>query len=237
MADGWIERTGFRFLASELLQSFGLEHGFGNRSLDARAENFAVVEAVFRQEFGARGVHALRQVHGARVVEVSDPAVYSHATPPEADGFLVARGKHARAAFLIRTADCLPVILASSGWVAILHAGWRGLAAGIVEYSIRRIAELEPDAAIAAYLGPCACQDAYEVGPEFLEQFPKGSFSRRDGTLYFGLRETARIQLENCGVASRLIGLSDVCSISDKNLFSHRREGSAAGRNVNFVIV
>lgn len=233
----WTARGSFRFLQSPLLIEMGLEHGFGDRSLDARKDNTVQVRQVFRDTFGARAVHLLSQVHGRHVIEVPEPAAYPDQTMPEADGFLVRRGHDARCAFLVRTADCLPLIVASKQWAAVLHAGWRGLKEGIVEFAVRRINELEPGARIAAFLGPCACQDAYEVGDEFLDHFPQGSFSRTTGKLYFGLRETTRTQLENFGVNSRLIALSDACSISDKDLFSHRREGAEAGRNVSFVLV
>jgi YfiH family protein len=105
----------------------------------------------------------LHQVHGAEVV-----AVESAAPRPRADG-AVARTRHAVCAVL--TADCLPVLLASRAGdaVGIAHAGWRGLAAGVVEAVVGRMGA--PAANLIAWLGPAIGPRAYEVGQDVFDAF------------------------------------------------------------------
>ena len=105
-----------------------------------------------------------RQVHGAHVArhdQPTEPRAFANPVPglPEADGQATAR---AGLAPLVFVADCLPVALAGPGGVAMIHCGWRGLAAGIVE---RGVEEVEARAAaVGPGIGPCC----YEVGDEVL---------------------------------------------------------------------
>ena len=107
------------------------------------------------------------QVHGADLKEWDEPpAEGSHANPrkglDQVDGHLTERPG---LGLLVLVADCLPVALTGGGRVAMLHCGWRGLAAGIVEQALRRFDE-PPAAAVGPGIGPCC----YEVGDEVLER-------------------------------------------------------------------
>lgn len=105
----------------------------------------------------------LYQVHGAEVV-----AAESAPARPRADG-AVARTRHSVCAVL--TADCLPVLLASRDGTAvgIAHAGWRGLAAGVIEATVARMGVAT--AQLVAWLGPAIGPQAYEVGQDVYDAF------------------------------------------------------------------
>lgn len=98
----------------------------------------------------------LRQVHGDRVVEV---AKAGHWAGTEADGAVTTAPF---APLAIMTADCAPVVLVAERGVAVVHAGWRGLIAGIVERAASRLSRLEAGEPVAALIGPCINPDAYE---------------------------------------------------------------------------
>jgi YfiH family protein len=163
------------------------------------------------------------QVHGRVVQRVrpGDTAVRGASRPAEADGQATAmRG----VGTLVLTADCLPVALGCSGAVAMLHAGWRGLAAGVLEEGVRALEELAPGEEIVAIVGPCAGVCCYEVGPEVLAEFAD---AHRDGR-HIDLRAIAHERLLAAGVAR--VDDMRACTICDERYFSHRREGSRAGR-------
>jgi purine-nucleoside/S-methyl-5'-thioadenosine phosphorylase / adenosine deaminase len=100
-----------------------------------------------------------RQVHRSRVERrtTSDGAI------EEADG--QATAEHGLAA-LVLTADCLPVALIAPNAVAMLHAGWRGLAEGVIEEGVRAVRELASGSVVRAAIGPGAGGCCYEVGAE-----------------------------------------------------------------------
>jgi polyphenol oxidase len=170
-----------------------------------------------------------RQVHAAHVSRhtgPTEPRAYAHPAPglPETDGHATAEPGLAPLVFV---ADCLPVALAGEEGVAMIHCGWRGLAAGIVE---RGVAEVEATAAaVGPGIGPCC----YEVGPEVLAEFeslgPGIATGRR-----LDLPAVARRLLERAGVTS--VEVSDLCTSCNPDLFfSHRRDGGRTGRQAGLV--
>jgi YfiH family protein len=127
-------------------------------------------------------------------------------------------------AAMVLAADCLPVVLGAQGAVAALHAGWRGLAAGVLEQGVRALREVGGAGEIVAVAGPCAGECCYEVGEEVHAAFGD---AHRSGAL-LDLRAIAHDRLRAAGVAE----VRDVrgCTICDERFFSHRREGPRAGR-------
>ena len=111
----------------------------------------------------------LNQVHGCRVVRLSERDTHGEAPPIEADASVTTERGIACA---IQVADCLPVLMAVPGGVAAAHAGWRGAQAGVLEATVDAMLALGAKRAnIAATIGPTISQKAYEVGPEFFETF------------------------------------------------------------------
>jgi len=213
---------------------------FDSFNLGARCGDDADVVAHNRNELIERfGLPSpprwLRQVHGTAVVRFddSDPA----AGEPEADAAITAtRGT----VLAILTADCLPVVFAASDGseVAAAHAGWRGLAAGVLETTVA--AMQPPPDAIQAWLGPAAGPNAYEVGEEvfavFVDRDPRAATAfapTRPGHWRVDLHALARQRLADAGV-TRVSG-GGLCTISDpRRFYSHRRD-QRTGRMATLV--
>jgi YfiH family protein len=130
---------------------------------------------------------------------------------------------------MVLAADCMPVALGCRGAVAMVHAGWRGLAAGVLEEGVRALRELAPGEPIAAVVGPCAGACCYEVGPEVHAAFAgaPGEGRRLD------MRAIAHRRLLAAGVAK--VGDVDACTICGEDYFSHRGEGARAGRQAGIA--
>jgi YfiH family protein len=189
----------------------------------AVAHNRAQLEA----QLGVRMSYA-RQVHGSRVIRLSSPL---DGSPQEADGQATAATGIAPS---VLVADCLPIAVAADGAVAMLHAGWRGLAAGVLEEGARTLRELGATGPLRAAIGPGAGPCCYQVGPEvhsvFAQQFPE---ARRGENL--DLKAIARAQLEQAGVETmRDAGLCTICSGADL-FYSHRRDGGITGRQAGIA--
>jgi len=137
-------------------------------------------------------------------------------------------------------ADCLPVLLCAddASVVAVAHAGWRGLAAGVLEQTVAAMAV--PGARLRAWLGVAISQGAYEVGPEvraaFVERDPDaaGAFTPgAAGRWQCDLHGLARLRLARCGL-TRVFG-GGLCSYADaQRFYSYRRDGST-GRMATLI--
>jgi YfiH family protein len=162
-----------------------------------------------------------RQVHGSHV----ERNTQAGGEPQEADGQATTRED---VALLVLTADCLPIAVIGDGAVAMLHAGWRGLAGGIVAEGVAAIRTLGDDGALAAAIGPGAGGCCYEVGAEVAR-----AFERPAGLL--DLKAIAREELHAAGVDEvHDAGLCTICS--DPHLFfSHRRDGGLTGRQAGIA--
>jgi YfiH family protein len=176
-----------------------------------------------------RGVLIGRQVHEAHVRRhdgPTEPSAFAEPASglPEADGHATDRRGLAPLVFV---ADCLPVALAGERGVAMLHCGWRGMAAGIVG---RGVAEVEAGAAaVGPGIGPCC----YEVGDEVRDAFGDLGEGISDGRM-LDLREVARRLLVAAGVER--LEISELCTSCNPELFfSHRRDGERTGRQAGLV--
>lgn len=168
----------------------------------------------------------LRQVHGIQVVV--EPEFDAHALDePQVDAAITrTRG----AVLAILTADCLPVVFAADDGseVAAAHAGWRGLAGGVLESTIK--AMRTPPDHVVAWLGPAAGPQAYEVGQEVYDAFvladadaASAFVATRPGHWHADLYALARSRLAAVGI-TRVQG-GGLCTMSDpQRFFSHRRD-------------
>lgn len=171
------------------------------------------------------------QVHGTRVERVRElPELESERAPRpdhEADGQATAL---ADLGVMVMSADCLPVALACGGAVAMVHAGWRGLAAGVLEEGVGAVRELgESGDEVVAVVGPGAGSCCYEVGPEVHAAF-EGAHAHGHK---IDLRAIAHERLLASGVSE--VGDVQACTICDERYFSHRREGESAGRQAGIA--
>lgn len=154
------------------------------------------------------------QVHGALTVRVDRPGECG-----AADALFTSVPGLPCAVF---TADCLGVVVEASGGVGVAHAGWRGLAAGVVPELLERMAEagLEP---IRASIGPAIAGCCYEVGPEVLETFPDHVATTTWGTPSVDLAAVAASHMPGLPVWS-----AGRCSRHEPGSFSHRLDGTPA---------
>jgi len=178
----------------------------------------------------------LRQVHGTHVLLVDEGN-----PPPEeavdADGAVTGlEGIVLR----VRVADCIPLFLADREGrrIGLVHAGWRGLAGGIVAAAVRRLARIgvAPDS-LVAWVGPAIGPCCYEVGPEVVRAFGEGAPARptRGGKFLLDLPEAARRDLLAEGVPAPQIDISGTCTRCNADrLHSHRGRGGG-GRNIAWI--
>ena len=141
----------------------------------------------------------------------------------------------------VKYADCVPILLASPGGraVAAVHAGWRGVVAGVLPAAVRRLSAVAgcAEGDLVAAVGPCIGFDAFEVGPEVLAAFkdlfgPDAPVRRLDsGKGRVDLRESVCRQLASVGARPDRIDLTDLCTVANPaEFYSHRRDGVSTGR-------
>ena len=176
----------------------------------------------------------LNQVHGTDVV-----AAGRYGSPPDADASVC---REAGTVCVVRTADCLPLLFAATDGteVAAAHAGWRGLAAGIVEATVSAMQHEPGD--VVAWMGPAISQSAFEVGDEvraaFVDQAPCDAdffLPNERGRWQADLYELARRRLQSLGIAS--IGGGGECTFVDRERFYSYRRNPDCGRMVSFVAI
>jgi hypothetical protein len=184
----------------------------------------------------------LDQVHGVAVHRATE-AVSPRAagTEPRADAAVT----HIPGRVLaILTADCLPVLLAdrSGQRIGAAHAGWRGLAAGVIEQTVAALRELPGgDDSLVAWLGPAIGPEAFEVGDEVLEAFAaqdagaRACFRPREvpGKWFADLYALARRRLAASGVSE--VGGGGLCTVTEpERFYSHRRD-RISGRMASLI--
>ena len=231
----WVGCYGGYYLTSDAMQAAGFEHGFFTRLWHNRGP-----DSLAAYLSAGVSVHRPQQVHGNRVLDAGDAI----GSPwPDADGLVSDRGGQS---LWVCGADCTPVLLADpiSGHVAACHAGWRGVASGILPAAIRRLATrgAKPEHLIVA-LGPAVSGSLYQVEIKVAEQVGQTLHSDQPlplndmealGILLpdpdlnkcrLDIRLAAREQLQHCGVPDQQISLCPLCTVSEPSLFhSWRRD-------------
>jgi polyphenol oxidase len=201
--------------------SFNLGAHVGDDA-NAVAENRRLLEAALQLPAEPTW---LNQVHGTTVVEAG--AIDPTAARPAADASVALNNN---AVCVVLTADCLPVIFCDRAGtrVAAAHAGWRGLVGGVLAETIKALNV--PPSELLAWLGPAIEQDAFEVGPEVLEQFvardPNNSAAFQTnarGRWQADLYQLARNELARLGLTS-VHGGGFKCFADSERFFSYRRE-------------
>ena len=204
---------------------FGLASGDSAWRVSERYEALA-------RGLGFDSIAVARQVHGSllRVSDGSDQPGFR--IVGEADGLATDRSG---LLMTVTVADCVPVFLLDpeSRCTALLHAGWRGAAAGILERGIAALSSLRGSTArgLLVHLGPAICGSCYEVGPEVLTRF--GLRATEPGPL--DLRDHLTTQAVIAGVPPEAVSRSTMCTSCDRRtLHSHRGSGGTAGRMAAF---
>jgi len=223
--------------------SFGVEVNFFGKELTeilvgispaaiSQANSEVLDSAGIITAFQARGYNLClpKQVHGAAVVNALFEGLR-----PEADAVIVERSALLKKSdsptkiIGIITADCAPVVLCTKNKIALIHAGWRGLAARILSLAANALGEKITHCAI----GPNAT-GSYEVGEEVIAAIGTTAvFTHAEKTM-LDLTKTALKELAPfLGTAE--IWSSKICTMADTGFYSYRREGKNAGRNLTVV--
>ncbi len=169
-----------------------------------------------------------RQVHGASVARVTE-LPQRGAERPQADGVATPLED---AAALVVTADCLPVALVAREAVAMIHAGWRGLAADVLVEGVRAMRDVGAEGDIEAAIGPGIGVCCYEVDTWVHRAFAKYPRGAARLSNHADLKSVARLQLQAAGV--RNVHDVDICTMcAPRSLFhSHRRDHGVGAENV-----
>jgi YfiH family protein len=249
---------GLRYYASPLLERLGVPHAFstrtggvspppfdslnlgiaGDAALRDSSEN---LEENYRRLRAAVGCADLgrcwvTQVHGADVCAIHPGSAFENGARADA---LVSDDP--TRVLSVKYADCVPLLLASANGraVAAIHAGWRGLVAGVIRAAVQQLEKTSaaPASSFVAAIGPCIGFDAFEVGPEVLAAFearlgPAAPIrAKHSGKGHVDLRQAAFIELRSAGLSLDPIDTTDRCTFSHpQEFFSHRRDGNATGR-------
>lgn len=175
----------------------------------------------------------IKQVHGTTVINVGQHSPQDE--PPEADAAVAFESGQVCAVF---SADCLPILLCNrvGTRVAAIHAGWSGLAAGVIEATAETLAEAPEN--LMAYLGPAISAKHFEVGEKVFEAFKaderqKAFVETGLGKWHADLYELARIRLKKIGVVQVYGGA--YCTYADaRRFYSYRRSG-VTGRMASLI--
>lgn len=251
-----MSETGIAYYISPLLMQAGVPHGFSTRvggissapfdSLNLGNPQGAEVQddwnriaenyRRFQNAIGAGGRERcwVHQVHGGDVVVVRRDHEFSQGA--RADALL---SDDPNRLLSIRVADCVPILIATNDGrvVAAVHAGWRGVIAGVVPNAIREIRRFSDQPLLAA-IGPCISQPSFEVGAEVLDQFeekfsvePELVQRNGNGKGHVDLPGAVKLQLYGAGVTTDRVDALDCCTYRDaQEFFSHRREKGLTGR-------
>jgi YfiH family protein len=248
-------------LESRLLRQAGFAHAFFTRSggvstgpyaslnfsssVGDTRDNVAKNVAIAAEILGTKStnMYFLSQVHGRDVVLVTGAEHPARVLELRGDAVLTAS---AGVACGVRSADCVPVLFGEirSGVVAAAHAGWRGLVAGVLRATIRKLREhAGPGAQLIAAIGPHISVDAFEVGADVAGELaalaPLTSVVRQgaNGRPHVDLRSVARAELRAEGLEDTEIDDVFGCTVGDPQLFfSYRRDGPRSGRHLSAIV-
>ena len=165
---------------------------------------------------------SVKQVHGVDIVGPEN-------LPADADGLFVS-WENFKKPLAIKTADCMPIVIEGETGVVFLHAGWKGLAHGILKQEV--VKKIHPQ---RVFIGPSIHECCFEVSPDFRENF-KGSphFREENGKLFFNLQQEAKRQLREL-FPNLLIEIAPACTSCRKDFHSWRRDKNQE-RNWNLYI-
>lgn len=247
------------FLESALLRGAGFRHAFFTRkggvsqgaysSLSfsvAAGDSDANVKQNLERAAAQLGIassriHFLSQVHGRVAHTLSGSEEQSELIQREGDA-LVSRA--AGLACAVRSADCVPVLLADrrSGAVAAVHAGWRGAVNGVVGSAVEALRAIAPASDLLAAIGPHISQAAFEVSNDVAETLLGAS---RDAQIvdrsrpkpHVDLRRMLRSELNALGLEQAAIDDVWGCTVLEpERFFSFRRDGKASGRHLSAIV-
>ena len=232
---------------SVLLSEIGIAHGFRGKINQQQINQ----QPVNQQQLEAIATHHGKQVHGTQIIEASQRTASDSASRPDADGIYT----HKSETIAIKTADCLPVLVASAQktFACAIHAGWRGFSSGILLRGVDLCAQYGDLEQYRFVIGPAISRDKFEVGPEVIEALSatdcglnettqalviaKGRLDRWHVDLQLG----AVCQLLMRGISPQKIEVVRACTFLDTDAENHhlwnsyRREGAGCASNWSWI--
>ncbi|GMQ84468.1 MAG: peptidoglycan editing factor PgeF [Acidimicrobiia bacterium] len=194
-----------------MIEPPGFRGAVFGEAADGDPRSSPAVRSHFSERFGAPDRWSWpEQVHGSTVLSVDEPG-----SAGAGDGLLTGSSGLAVA---VATADCVPVIIEGARGTVVVHAGWRGMAAGVVDAGVaalRDAGDSPTRAAIGPSIGPCC----YEVGSEVLAVLGPYAATTTWGTSSVDLWSAAEAQLGGLEVWR-----ADICTYTDVRFLSHRRD-------------
>jgi YfiH family protein len=168
-----------------------------------------------------------QQVHGVRVAGVAEYVGSGVATP--CDGLTVQPGLDDGLAALLVFADCVPVVLMGEVDAAVVHGGWRGLLAGVVQQGAAAMTAPPGLAVIGPSIGPCCYEVSQELADDFARRFGEGAVPSHR---HLDLWEVATMAAAEVGVPRERVLNPRLCTVCNSEFFySYRCEGEDAGRH------
>ena len=251
--------NGVLYYASPLFKKAGIPHAFSTRKggvskgpfdslnlgnpsgtdLQDSRDHIRTNYDLLQEASGSAGRERcwVHQVHQATVVSVEKDQ--EHDGDQKADALVT---RDVSRVLSVRTADCVPVLLASADGkaVAAIHSGWRGVISGVVPEALKKLKSAgTPGVPIFAAIGPCIGPDEFEVGEEVLQEFtrvfgavaPIRSSKSHADKGFVDLRAAILLQLRFAGMYAERIDSCDCCTVRmESEFFSHRRDRNVTGR-------
>jgi YfiH family protein len=216
----------------------GIRHAFLGRGPRFRGEDLEGDLGELCRRMGRASAILPRQVHSAEVVVLTHSAIadlqrLGADDVAPADGLFAPRESARNVILAVLTADCLPILMCSQRYVSVVHAGWRGVAAGIIE----RAVECFPDGeTVEVVIGPAAQRDHYEVQQDVIDALRGCAVAAPSHDRYYlDLPATAAQILRRYPRVAR-VSVSSISTLTESGWYSHRREGiGRQGSNLAFL--
>jgi hypothetical protein len=241
--ESFLSKKGNWYIFTPWQKGHRVTAAFCDNALDfiAVKRNDTSVFTRYRNEFRAHNIapEAIRwanQIHSAKIRAITpDEETRYNAPVGDYDGLISDLCGIGLAVF---TADCAPVFFfeKKKNIVAVAHAGWRGVANGIIENMINNMCtqyDSRPEA-IDIFIAPSIKKCCYEVGEEMKRVFPE-AITQEGGGIYLDLPKEITRRLEAMSVPQGNITASNTCTCCDTSFFSYRRQGEHCGRMIAFI--
>ncbi len=238
------------YLVIDSWQAQGFIHGFISRDLNLKDSlDYLKAEQFFQNLLGLKvSLGLLHQIHCSEYIRVMNENEL--AKNLESDGWFVDANTNNNRVYLIKTADCIPVIIyhPHSKKKAILHCGWKGTFYGLLEKAIAEFINTGCDVSeIEIAVGPGADACCYQIGDDLrenllaelkqrsLEKCEDLIIIQRQENYFLSLASFLKLQALRLGVLEENVAVSGICTICNLNYFSFRREKENAGRQISFL--
>lgn len=221
----------------------GVLHGFSSRSLSVPAN----LLQFFESRYDVTEVFQIEAEHGDRILDESsflgaDDRVEGFRKLPHGDALLLPHQQLTGRALVVRSADCLPLLIRSGDYVGAVHAGWRGVALKLPSKAIQEIRERSGVSKVSVLIGPAICGKCYQVSREVIDAIGEGASyvpcpHERD-RYRLSLVDTVLGELGNTPEEVHLLEVivANVCTRCDHRWNSHRRGARSDERNRAWLV-